>query len=299
VTIDVRRTEAAAQSDEVMLIHPGSDAALALAMMQVIIGEGLYDADFVAADTLGFEALSRHVRRFNPEWAAAKTGIAANRIVALAHAYATIEPATMVLGGSSLHKGANAWHAARAVSCLPAYRSYGVPAAGGASWCHRAWRRVRNDRGSRQASAGKYVPNQMSGSPRFDGREVARSAALGTNMLSSFPDSDRIPSAWTGSTSSFATAVYERDDAPLCRCRAARHRVARRHRLQGDKHSHLSDGPDPNPGRRLMVRMFEGLADRLGVSGFTMDLAGRLLNAILDQRPDGRRCAAHERRQMA
>jgi anaerobic selenocysteine-containing dehydrogenase len=46
VTIDVRRTEAAAQSDEVLLIRPGSDATLALAMMQVIIGEGLYDADF-------------------------------------------------------------------------------------------------------------------------------------------------------------------------------------------------------------------------------------------------------------
>ena len=54
VTIDVRWTEAAAHSDEVMLIRPGSDAALALAVMQVIIGEELYDADFIAVHTRGF-----------------------------------------------------------------------------------------------------------------------------------------------------------------------------------------------------------------------------------------------------
>ncbi|MBV9377014.1 MAG: molybdopterin-dependent oxidoreductase, partial [Alphaproteobacteria bacterium] len=120
VTIDVRLTEAAAQSDEVMLIRPGSDAALALAMMRVIIGEKLYDADFIGAHTLGFEELSRHVRQFTPEWAARETGIDADRIAAFARAYATTKPAMIVLGGSSIHKGGNAWHAARAVSCLPA-----------------------------------------------------------------------------------------------------------------------------------------------------------------------------------
>ena len=51
ITIDVRRTEAAAQSDEVLLIKPGSDAALALAVMHVIITEKLYDPAFVEAST--------------------------------------------------------------------------------------------------------------------------------------------------------------------------------------------------------------------------------------------------------
>src|SRR5215510_1421206 len=54
VTIDVRRTEAAAQSDEVLLIKPGSDAALALAVMHVIITEKLYDPAFVEVHTAGF-----------------------------------------------------------------------------------------------------------------------------------------------------------------------------------------------------------------------------------------------------
>ena len=64
VTIDVRRTEAAAQSDEVVVIRPGTDAALALALMHVIIGEGLVDRAFVAEHTVGFDTLAAHVRAF-------------------------------------------------------------------------------------------------------------------------------------------------------------------------------------------------------------------------------------------
>ena len=61
VTIDVRRTEAAAQSHETFVIRPGTDAALALGMMHVIVRERLYDAEFVARNTVGFDALATHV----------------------------------------------------------------------------------------------------------------------------------------------------------------------------------------------------------------------------------------------
>jgi anaerobic selenocysteine-containing dehydrogenase len=74
VAIDVRRTEAAAQSDEVLLIRPGSDAALALAVMHVIITERLYDQAFVQARTAGFEEMSAHVLPFTPAWGAEETG---------------------------------------------------------------------------------------------------------------------------------------------------------------------------------------------------------------------------------
>src|SRR5215475_9612724 len=79
VTIDVRRTEAAAQSDEVLLIRPGSDAALALAVMHVIITEKRYDPAFVAAHTTGFEELSTHVLSFAPAWASKETGLEASQ----------------------------------------------------------------------------------------------------------------------------------------------------------------------------------------------------------------------------
>jgi predicted molibdopterin-dependent oxidoreductase YjgC len=59
-----------AQSDEVQLIQPGSDAALALFVMHVIVTERLYDPAFVEAHTAGFEELSAHVLPFTPAWAA-------------------------------------------------------------------------------------------------------------------------------------------------------------------------------------------------------------------------------------
>jgi anaerobic selenocysteine-containing dehydrogenase len=83
-TIDVRRTEAAAQSDEVLLIRPGSDAALALTVMHVIVTEKLYDAEFVGAHTIGFEELSTHVLLFTPAWGAAETGLEASQIISFA-----------------------------------------------------------------------------------------------------------------------------------------------------------------------------------------------------------------------
>src|SRR2546428_6058613 len=88
VTIDVRATEAAAQSDEVLRLRPGTDAALALAPMHVIIGEGRHDRDFVARHTVGFEALSEYVRRYSPAWAAGVTGLAPARLIALARRHA-------------------------------------------------------------------------------------------------------------------------------------------------------------------------------------------------------------------
>src|SRR4029453_16843666 len=69
VTIDVRETEAAAQSDETLLVRPGSDAALALAMMHVIVAEGLVDRAFVTEHTVGFDALAAHGTAPSPPWA--------------------------------------------------------------------------------------------------------------------------------------------------------------------------------------------------------------------------------------
>jgi anaerobic selenocysteine-containing dehydrogenase len=131
VTIDVRQTEAVAQSDDVVLLRPGTDAALALAMMHVIISEKIYHEKFVARHTVGIDKLAAHVRQYTPAWAAEVTGIAADRIVALARRYAATQPAMIVIGGSSMHKGTNSWQAGRAISCLPALTgNLGIPGGG-------------------------------------------------------------------------------------------------------------------------------------------------------------------------
>src|SRR5262249_15073411 len=162
---DVRETEAAARSDEMLVIRPGTDAALALGMMHVIVAEGLHDHEFVAHHTVGFEALAAHVKAHPPEWAARVTGVPAERIVALARRHATTRPAMLVIGGSSMHKGSDGWQGARAVSCLPALTGdLGRPGAGigvrhGASTHGQALADITEPE---RRPPGRYVPNQMS-----------------------------------------------------------------------------------------------------------------------------------------
>ena len=196
VTIDVRETEAAAQSDETLLVHPGTDAALALAMMHVIVAEKLWDADFVARHTVGFDALAGHVADHSPAWAASITGVPAERIVALARRYGTTRPATILLGGSSMHKGAGTWTGARAVGCLPALTgNVGIPGGGfgprhgGASHGQG----LSNIGADERRPADSRIPNQMERitDSMIDGR-VRVMLLLGTDMLSSFADARRV-----------------------------------------------------------------------------------------------------------
>lgn len=196
VTIDVRETEAAAHSDETLLLRPGTDAALALGMMHVIIGEGRHDREFVARHTEGFDELAAHVRRHTPQWASEVTGIPADRIVALAREYATTRPAMIVLGGSSMHKGPNSWHAARAVGCLPALTGNLGVAGGGLGPRHGSATRgqgLASIVALERRPPGRYIPNQMSRMLESlgDGR-VQALLLFGTDMLSSFADAGRL-----------------------------------------------------------------------------------------------------------
>ncbi len=118
VTVDVREAEAAARADEVVRIRPGTDAALALAMMHVIVRDGLQDNAFVSEHTLGFEALREHITQFTPAWAEDVTGVGAVDIERLATEYATTRRAVIIMGGSSMHKHQHGWESARAISCL-------------------------------------------------------------------------------------------------------------------------------------------------------------------------------------
>ena len=97
VVIDPYRTRTAGCADWHLPINLGTDAALALGMMHVIINENLYDADYVARYTLGFDQLRQRVREYPPQRVAQWTGIAAGDIVKLAREYATSRPAAIRL----------------------------------------------------------------------------------------------------------------------------------------------------------------------------------------------------------
>lgn len=128
--IDPIRTRTAALADKHWAIHPGSDLALALAMIHVIIGEGLHDADYVERNTNGFAELTALARRWTPQRAAALTGIPAEEIVALAREYATTKPAAIRLN-YGIQRSERGGAAVRAVLALTAITGSWKDAGGG------------------------------------------------------------------------------------------------------------------------------------------------------------------------
>jgi anaerobic selenocysteine-containing dehydrogenase len=118
VVIDPLRTRTAAAADWHVRPLPGTDAALALGLMHVIVAEGLHDADYVARYAEGFEALQAELEAWTPERTAAVTRVPAEEIVALARAYATTRPAAIrrLIGIEHHREGARM---VRTLSCLP------------------------------------------------------------------------------------------------------------------------------------------------------------------------------------
>jgi anaerobic selenocysteine-containing dehydrogenase len=290
VTIDVRETEASAQSEETLLIRPGTDAALALAMLHVIVADGAIDSEFVARHTVGFEQLAAHLKSHTPDWAAAITGIAAERIVDLARRYARTRPAMIVVGGSSMHKASNGWHAARAIACLPAVTGQVGIAGGGLGPRHGASLRgqvlgtiVALDR----RPPGEDVPNQMARITDALGSGRVRVLLLfGTDMLSSFADANRVAEGLARQDLVVSYDLFENDTARRFAdvllpstswleelgCKAT------------NTHVYLMPQVLPPPGEtRSVPWVLRALAERLGLDDFFpwADDAG-LVDAMLD-----------------
>ncbi len=118
VVIDPYRTRTAACADWYLPINPGTDGALALAMMHVIIGEGLHDADYVAKYTLGFDELREKVKTYPPERVSQLTGISAEDIRKLAREYATTRPSVIRLN-YGVQRSEGGGMATRAIAMLP------------------------------------------------------------------------------------------------------------------------------------------------------------------------------------
>ncbi|HET9717926.1 MAG TPA: molybdopterin-dependent oxidoreductase [Pseudolabrys sp.] len=118
IVVDPRRTQLAEKADLWLQIRPGADDALALAMLNTLIDEELYDAPFVARWTHGFDALAEHVKKFTPEWAEPITWIRADTIRAAARMFARARPA-MLEWGCAIEHTPKCIQTVRAVSMLP------------------------------------------------------------------------------------------------------------------------------------------------------------------------------------
>ncbi|MCW2237307.1 molybdopterin-containing oxidoreductase family protein [Azospirillum canadense] len=134
VTIDPYRTGTAEVSDLHLMLRPGTDGALACAVMHVLFKEGFADRAYLdryAADVAQLEA---HLETRTPEWAAAITGLAAEEIVAFARLYGGTKRSYLRLGYglTRAHNGAAQMHA---VSCLPVVTGAWTQKGGGALYC--------------------------------------------------------------------------------------------------------------------------------------------------------------------
>ncbi|HSU87934.1 MAG TPA: molybdopterin oxidoreductase family protein, partial [Terriglobia bacterium] len=119
VTIDPLRTRTGEQSDEHIAIMPGTDGALALAMMHIIIRDGLQDQDYIDRYTLGFDALKERVKEYPPSRVSHITGISEATIERITHEYATHSPA-FIRVNYGLQRHAGGGMAVRNIFCLPA-----------------------------------------------------------------------------------------------------------------------------------------------------------------------------------
>jgi molybdopterin guanine dinucleotide-containing S/N-oxide reductase-like protein len=119
VVIDPYATRTARAADWHIPINPGTDSALALGMMHIIVRDLLFDQDYIARWTCGFDQLRERAAEYPPAYVSSLTGISVADIERLAHDYATTTPAVIRLN-YGVQRNDNGGAATRAIAMLPA-----------------------------------------------------------------------------------------------------------------------------------------------------------------------------------
>ncbi len=120
IVVDPRFSTAASKADHWLPIKPGTDIALLLAWINVLIAENLYDKDYLEQYAMGMKELEAHVKDFTPEWAEPITEISAAQIRATAHVMAEAKPAVAVHPGRHVTWYGDDTQRARAMAILTA-----------------------------------------------------------------------------------------------------------------------------------------------------------------------------------
>lgn len=199
VTIDPYRTGTAEASDLHLMLRPGTDGALACAVMHVLFKEGFADRAYLDRYAAGVAQLEEHLAARTPDWAAAITGLTAEEIVAFARLYGRTKRSYLRLGYglTRAHNGAAQMHA---VSCLPVVTGAWAHKGGGALYCSSGIYRIdrtlaegldRLDpsvRGFDQSRIGAV----LTGEDIQDGPPVTAMLIQNTNPAVISPDSARV-----------------------------------------------------------------------------------------------------------
>ncbi|MEI7846334.1 MAG: molybdopterin-dependent oxidoreductase, partial [Chloroflexota bacterium] len=120
IYLDPRFTKTAAKATEWLPIKPGNDLAFHLALLNVIIGEGLYNKQFVEKNTIGFDKIALEVNKYTPEWAEPLSGISADTIRRIAREFAAAAPDALAHNGWRTSNFINSFQTERAIAILNA-----------------------------------------------------------------------------------------------------------------------------------------------------------------------------------
>lgn len=296
VVIDPYRSPTAAVADLHLPVRPGTDGALACAVMHIAFRDGYVDRAYMARYTDCPDALERHVRSRGPDWAASITGLPAEQIEEFAALYGRTKRSFVRLGFgfTRSRNGAANMHA---VSCLPAVTGAWQYPGGGALWSNRGmyhWDktliegldvrdvRIRELDMSRIGSVLTGDPSELR-----DGPPVHALLIQNQNPLTVCPDSNRVRSG------------FARDDLFVCVHEQFMTETARWADIilpatmfmehddlyQAGGHTHIQIGPkliDPPDECRSNHEVLQGLANRLDARhpGFSMS-AMELIDATL------------------
>ena len=164
VTVEVCAIDMAPYSDDIVLIRPGTDGAMALAMMHVLEREDLADREYLKTWAHGYETFRETLAQYTPEWAAEICGVPAERIEALAREYGQAK-APVILWGSGFSRYANGGMTARIIVILSQYTG--------------AWKQPGGGLCGSNPTGGGYIDESLVDVPEFHGNH----ASININQL--------------------------------------------------------------------------------------------------------------------
>ncbi|WP_214629745.1 molybdopterin oxidoreductase family protein [Paenibacillus agaridevorans] len=145
VHIDVHRNRTSTWADEFVHLRPGTDGALAMGLMHILIRDELVDESFLQEFTIGYGELKQEAQIYTPQYVSEITGVPPERIEWLARMYGTTTPSFIRIGNGLQHHD-NGGMIVRAISCLPALTGQWKHPGGGAMKGNGWYSRINNDR---------------------------------------------------------------------------------------------------------------------------------------------------------
>ena len=275
VSIDPIRTRTAERADEHVALVPGTDAALALGLLHVVLSRGAEDREFIESRTLGWEQFRERILEFPPERVAAITGVSREQIVALGERLATTRP-TGIRVTMGLQRHAGGGMAVRTITCIPGVTGDWRYPGGGAVYDTRGffpgnWSALWRDDLRVPGARALTMTRLGEGLLEVDDPPVASLLIHGANPLASVPDQNKVrrglarEDLFTIVVDHFQTDTADYADLLLPATMQTEHTDL--HYSYGHLYVAWNEPAVPPPGECLSnSELFRRLARRLGVT---------------------------------